>query len=737
MINWKASRWSLGALLLIVVLDLFFSFLSYAAFHGYSFSAFALSWSNVSSFEDDAVDIILCSIARVSLLSLLFGLAIVYAAPDYVRALEEKQREARQHNRRAARRREQRKEADDAAAEQRISINGNGSYSNGSSSKSAPLLPAPAAAASSASSSASFLFASTLFHAPLVSTPSADDIVPVPRELAQADKHVINTRCSRYRTAVFVCVFVLCTLMQVLVGIKIVSFHFQRGHEFPVALFFALPILFINLEQHCASRLIARLTREEGYLFRSLHPHKLYYDVTAYGHGCDVCRKRIKESYRCNVCDFDLCHVCFARKNRVRGEGVVRGDKGVKEETEITSTQYLLRALKLARPHCGLIMLALLCLVVNAAAQLFAPNLQGQILDDVIRGVNGEPGAGLEFTRDIQFYIAVSVVTGLFGSIRSLCFSLVGSKISRDVRDQLYSSILKQDIAFFDSVTSGELTSRLARDTEAMVSPMQSVLATSLSNALLLVGGLVMVFVTSWKLSILAITSIFPIIQITRIYAKYSRKVNKQTWAALAESSNLATQAITNIRTVRAFGTEHFEDAVYREATNEALEKSMLDAKASSLSYTLTSYLDLGTTVLLLWYGGLVVMETDINYDDPLTVGKLITFQLYWSAALTLTLARASHSAAACRSEEELSGSLVLSPALSSQELDELCLLAAELAAESVHQSQHCRSSPRPSTSQVWLPASAALRFLLTSSLLLLSRSLFHSACRRQPRRRR
>ena len=118
-------------------------------------------------------------------------------------------------------------------------------------------------------------------------------------------------------------------------------------------------------------------------------------------------------------------------------------------------------------------------------------------------------------------------------------------------------------------------------------------------------------------------------------YARFSRKINKQVWAALAESSNLATQAITNIRTVRAFGTEEFEDGLYKEATQEALDKSILDAKASSLSYTLTSYLDLGTTVLLLWYGGLVVMNRDDNQDDPLTVGKLITFQLYWSAIHT------------------------------------------------------------------------------------------------------
>ena len=100
------------------------------------------------------------------------------------------------------------------------------------------------------------------------------------------------------------------------------------------------------------------------------------------------------------------------------------------------------------------------------------------ILDDVIRGVSAanpteQNKASSRFSADIKLYIAVSVATGLFGSIRSLCFSLVGSKISNDVRNQLYTSILRQDVAFFDSITSGELTSRLARDTEGMVSPMQ------------------------------------------------------------------------------------------------------------------------------------------------------------------------------------------------------------------------------------------------------------------------
>jgi ABC-type multidrug transport system fused ATPase/permease subunit len=101
-------------------------------------------------------------------------------------------------------------------------------------------------------------------------------------------------------------------------------------------------------------------------------------------------------------------------------------------------------------------------------------------------------------------------------------------------------------------------------------------------------------FFTSWRLSILAITSIAPIIQITRVYAKWSQFINRQIWAALGDASSVATQAIGNIRTVRAFGTEHLEIKNYLRATTEAVSKGIQDGYVGAGTYALTSYLDLG-----------------------------------------------------------------------------------------------------------------------------------------------
>ena len=103
-----------------------------------------------------------------------------------------------------------------------------------------------------------------------------------------------------------------------------------------------------------------------------------------------------------------------------------------------------------------------------------------------------------------------------------------------------------------------------------------------------------MCLVTSWRLSLLAFTSIGPIIYITSIYARWSRGLNHQIWAALGDANSVATEAITNVRTVRAFGRELGEIFRFNESINLALSKGIKDAVAGAGTYAITNYIDLG-----------------------------------------------------------------------------------------------------------------------------------------------
>ena len=103
---------------------------------------------------------------------------------------------------------------------------------------------------------------------------------------------------------------------------------------------------------------------------------------------------------------------------------------------------------------------------------------------------------------------------------QSLAFMVVGRKITVHVRGMLFKRIVVQDIAFFDGFRTGDLTQRLSGDVRAMVSPLQYTFSTFLSNTVLLIGGVVMCFYTSWRLSMLAFTTVLPIMHVTESYAK-------------------------------------------------------------------------------------------------------------------------------------------------------------------------------------------------------------------------
>ena len=445
------------------------------------------------------------------------------------------------------------------------------------------------------------------------------------------------------KNLVIAAIFSVSTVGQVYVGVKCISFqgHWAENGAIETAqgILFGLVVVFINIESWLMKRLINALTAEEGFFVPELHPHTLTLQDTLL-HQCDLCRQRTKQAYRCALCDFDVCPACFNKKDKSAGEGQLRGDKGVRNVETIGAGAYFARGLKLVAPHLPLFGVALLCLCANSLINLFMPNFQGRIIDAVIAGhtacatnataAHGSAecdGKTAAFLDVVTWYLILSVTTGALGGLRSLCFNLVGRRIMVWVRSRLYRAIIVQDIAFFDGIRTGDLTQRLSGDTRAMVSPIQYVLSTLLSNIILLVGGVVMCFVTSWRLSMVAYTTVLPVMHVTETYARWSSKINREIYQHYSDANSLATEAITNVRTVRGVSSEPYEVDRYEVAMADALRKGVKDAIFGSVASAFNNYLDLGAGVLLLWYGGSIAMSP----SGAITVGSLIQYQLYWN----------------------------------------------------------------------------------------------------------
>ena len=163
------------------------------------------------------------------------------------------------------------------------------------------------------------------------------------------------------------------------------------------------------------------------------HQHRLFFHANLPNHYCDMCRASSKHMYRCAVCDFDACPACFNKKDKATGEGVMRGDKGVRDVLEIGRVAYLMRGMRLVAPHLPLLLIALSSLLANSIINVFLPNFQGQIFDHVIAASHScaaDPtdqtchNSRQAFFDTVWLYLGLSVAIGVLSVLRSLSFQV-------------------------------------------------------------------------------------------------------------------------------------------------------------------------------------------------------------------------------------------------------------------------------------------------------------------------
>ena len=278
--------------------------------------------------------------------------------------------------------------------------------------------------------------------------------------------------------------------------------------------------------------------------------------------------------------------------------------------------------LALAKLEWQLLTLAILTTLVTSAAALFVPHFQGAAFDAAIAADRRT------FDETLAKLLIASVGVSTFSAFKRACFSLVGQRLNYKVRTGLLKNILRQDIAYFDGVNTGDLLSRLSYDCTNLTAPCNTVMSLAAQNLVVILGGLVMCFWVCWRLAMVSFAVVMPITFLIKRYARWSQTLNREISAMLGLASNAANEALGNIRTVRASSTEHMEFAKYDEHARAALRAGVKDAFGGAFTVALTNLLELGTAVLILWLGGGMTMERP---NPRMTIGSLITFQLYFN----------------------------------------------------------------------------------------------------------
>ncbi|KAL3916741.1 MAG: hypothetical protein SGILL_005040 [Bacillariaceae sp.] len=468
---------------------------------------------------------------------------------------------------------------------------------------------------------------------------------------------------KRVKTMSLLFVFVMSTLFQIHAGLRVATMEDANRHENDAAhqhydtvhlvqiILLCMTILWINAEAYATRVLIVDLTRTtEGLLFLppEVHRHPLYLETNNRNlavHWCDLCQQRIQNNntsnrsgsnstpscYRCALCDFDICLKCASRNDSaIVGENVLRGDRGVRVETSLTASDYFHRSLQVVGKEWPWLMVSFVLLSLSALSRLFLPHIQGKVIDKVIPTGGGDNGGDPQYDKAgflhyIAVYVVVMIVQGAISTLYSAIFTLVSRRLKFTIRNSLFEKILAQDVAYFDGTESGHLISRLTNDLDMMMSPIQSSLSELLRNLLIMFGGMFFCFWKSYRLSMLAFVTIGPISFCWETYAIWSKGLAREMLSYWGQGNSIAAQALSHIRTVKAFGCEDTVVQKYTDTNQMALHCGIKDAWGNGVTSALTSYLDLGSGVLILYFGGLLVFRGEMS------VGDLVTYQLFWN----------------------------------------------------------------------------------------------------------
>lgn len=276
------------------------------------------------------------------------------------------------------------------------------------------------------------------------------------------------------------------------------------------------------------------------------------------------------------------------------------------------------RIYSVARPERKTLMLGLVFLILSSGAGLAYPQLVRWMVDHVL-----QPKNYALLNKVVLALFFAFIFQAITSSVRYYLFTLSGERIVLRLRQKLYETILKQDVAFFDFNRTGELMSRLASDCTTLQNTVSVNVSQGLRNLGQVVGGFGFMFYTSWKLSALMLILIPPVALSAAIFGKRIRKFSKEFQSTIADASIVAEETISGVRTVKSFVQEAAETSRYRLALELALVTAQKRILAIGEFMTLAMVMGFTAVCFVLWYGG---REVVLN---QMTIGDLTQFLLY------------------------------------------------------------------------------------------------------------
>ncbi len=278
----------------------------------------------------------------------------------------------------------------------------------------------------------------------------------------------------------------------------------------------------------------------------------------------------------------------------------------------------LARVLRFLWPYRARMALAGIALVVAAGCVL----VLGQGLKRVVdAGFSGSDATSLDTA--LFALLAIVCVLALATYTRFYSVSWIGERVSADIRRAVFGHLLEQSPGFFETMRTGEAISRLTNDTALLEVVIGSSASFALRNTLIMLGALVMLVITSPKLTALVVLGVPLVIAPILLFGRRVRKLSRASQDRVADVSAYIDEALHEIRTVQSYGHEDEDRERFGERVEQAFGTAVRRIGQRALLVALVMLLAFGAVGVILWIGGHDVLA------GRLSAGELSAFVFY------------------------------------------------------------------------------------------------------------
>ena len=278
----------------------------------------------------------------------------------------------------------------------------------------------------------------------------------------------------------------------------------------------------------------------------------------------------------------------------------------------------LRRLLPFFRPYKLYVAAAMVALLAAAGFMLTMPIALRRVID-----LGFDPENAEYIDKYFIALIGVAAALAIATALRFYFVSRLGERVVTDLRRAVYDHAIGMSPRFFETIRTGETLSRITTDTTLIQSLVSSSISIALRNLLLLIGGIVMLFFTSAKLTALVLLTVPLVIVPIVVAGRKVRGFSREAQDRLAESSAIAGETLSSIRDVQSYTQEDAVRLRFGDATEGSFEAARKRITARSLLTAVVIFLVFTGIVGVMWIGARDVIS------GTMSAGELGQFILY------------------------------------------------------------------------------------------------------------